>query len=322
VWVGNPAAGSTVSTDDPFPAPARTSGTWQTIRSGHVLVFLADTPGNWFAGNVLDWVPHKLGMAGSVRIWRLDRTITSGDAMPNKLDDASFSTIGVGHTLIYLDGDRVLDWEPASGRARVWQYDRSRTNRDPLPTKVTENTWATIRTGHQLVYLGGDLVLDWEGASGDVRVWRYDRSLSGNVDPLPTQETGDNWAAKIPSGRLLHYLAGDRALEWDPGSGQERIWDFDRPLMPNAQFQAMLNGDIATAVGWVAAAQTALAAYQGAVIGGGAVDPANVDSAEEWQPAYATLTSQQAITNPSSYAAFAHNIATGIDLRFGNEPWQ
>ena len=429
VWVAASAVGATT---DPYQATARTSGTFATIRTGHALVYLADTPGNWFEGNVLD-----LALATKVvRIYRYQRAITSGDPMPTKRNHATFFSIGAGHTLIYLDHDRVLDWEPANGRARVWAYDRARTTTDPLPTKVSEVTWITNRTGFQLLYLGGDLLLFWNETNGDVFVYRYDRSMSGeNVDPFPILEMQDSWTGEIAAGRRLHYLGGDRVLDWDPATGHERIWDVDRPMMPAAQFQTMLTRDIATARTWVISAQVALVAYQAGLISGihdmqwlatdaallthfhaqnhpagvqaalsailttynhvlarlatgtGSISqvskqqavtdlggPANYtrgytfpnlsthltpayrpldtignlaldgagdklraailihetvhfvgnnpDSAAEWQDAYNTLDPQLAVTNPSSYAAFAHHILTGVDLRFGNVPWE
>jgi hypothetical protein len=37
----------------------------------------------------------------------------------------------------------------------------------------------------------------------------------------------------------------------------------------------------------------------------------NWDSAAEWSPFYSTLSSDQAIKNPSNYAAFADNVFPG-----------
>lgn len=425
VWVRHGAIGAT---GDPYPN-VRNSGTWASIRKGHELVYLADTPGSTTGGNVLDWEPGTR----KVRIWRWDRSIGTGDPMPQLLNQSRFTTIKTGHTLIYLDHDRVLDWEPATGRGRVWAYDRSQSASDPLPTKVTDVTWVTIRLPHQLVYVGGDLVLDWDEGSGDVRVWRYDRSLTGDVDPLPTLEMQHNWTGKIQPGRRLIYLGGDQILDWDPATGHERIWDFDRPMMPASQFSAMLSVDSGVAAQWVAAAEVALKAYQTGLasgvhdaswqatdaalsihfhvhahpagvqtavtevqghyasifhrlihdmssitqvskaqamseihnkyvrgqtlagtythltpayrpfdtIGQHSLDGAgpklraailihetahfvglNKDHAEEWNPNYATLPSEKAVKNPSSYAAFAHHVHTGVDLRFGLKPWE
>ncbi|MDR6413318.1 hypothetical protein [Pseudarthrobacter sulfonivorans] len=428
VWVGEPAPGATA---DPYRPAARTEGNFATIRAGHTLTHLADTPGNWSEGNVMD-----LELATkNVRIYRYHRGITSGDPIPTKVNSARFFSIGQGHTLIYLDHDRVLDWEPATGRARIWNYDRARTTTDPLPTKVTETVWDGVLSNYQVLYLGGDLLLFWNQTSGRVTVWRYDRSLSGdNTDPFTVLEMEDSWAGEIAAGRIIHYLGGDRVLDWDPATGHERIWDFDRPMMAAPAFQAMLNRDIATARTWVVSAQAAIAAYQLGLVSGvhdvqwlatdaallthfhaqnhaGGIQAAlsailttynlvlarlttgtssfsqvskqqavthlgsrakytrgytfrdvathltpsyrpfdtignsgldgagdklraaiiihetvhfvgnNPDSATEWEPGYATLTAEQAVTNPSSYAAFAHHILTNHDLRFGNEPW-
>lgn len=428
VWIAEPAPAATA---DPYQGAVQTSGAWTSIRNGHALVYLADTPGNWYEGNVLDLDPATK----VVRIYRYRRAIYSGDPMPVKLNHATFFSIGAGHQLIYLDHDRVLDWEPASGRARVWLYDRSRTTSDPLPTKVSEVTWATIRTGHQLLYIGGDLLLDWNETTGEVFVWRYDRSMSGDdVDPFPILEMQHSWTGKIAAGRRLHYLGGDRILDWDRATGHERIWDLDRPMMPSAQFQAMLAQDIATALSWVVGAQAAIVAYQSGLLSGvhdaqwfdtdaallthfhaqnhpSGIDSAlstilttydlvqqrltigtgsiaqvskpqavtdlggpanytraytvpntytritpayrpfdtignlgldgagdklraailihetvhfvgnNPDSAAEWEGGYNTLAPSLAVTNPSSYAAFAHHILHG-DLRFGDVPWE
>ena len=428
VWVAKPAPNAT---EDPYQNAARTTGAFSTIRSGHTLVSLADTPGAWFEGNVLD-----LEFATKVvRIYRYQRTITSGDPMPAKLNQATFFSIGTGHTLIYLDHDRVLDWVPATGNARVWNYDRARTTQDPLPTKVSEVTWVTIRSGFQLAYLGGDLLLFWNETNGDVFVYRYDRTMTGDdVDPFPILEMQDSWAGEIAAGRKILYLGADRVLDWDPATGHERIWDFDRPVMPAAQFQIMLNQDIASGLTWVVSAQAALVAYQAGLLTGihdmqwlatdaalfthfhaqnhsGGIQAAlsailntfnlvfnrlttgtasivqvskqqaladlgglekytrgytfpggstrmtpayrpfdtignpgldgagdklraaivihetvhfvgnNPDSALEWQDAYNILAPELAVTNPSSYAAFAHHILTGQDLRFGLLPW-
>ncbi len=47
---------------------------------------------------------------------------------------------------------------------------------NPFPgDPVVEGAWGTIRAGHELVYLGGDRVLDWEPATGNYRIWTYDR---------------------------------------------------------------------------------------------------------------------------------------------------
>jgi hypothetical protein len=57
---------------DPFPLPPVTEGAWDTIRTGHELIFLGNATGGTLSNvpegttDVLDWVPAT----GSYRIWR------------------------------------------------------------------------------------------------------------------------------------------------------------------------------------------------------------------------------------------------------------
>jgi len=61
-------------------------------------------------------------------------------------------------------------------------------------------------------------------------------------------------------------------LDWDPATGHHRIWNFDRPPMPAARFDPMLNVDLDLAARWVAVAQERIVAHQVA-LGGGQADP-------------------------------------------------
>ena len=80
--------------------------------------------------------------------------------------DGTWQTVRTGHSLIYLRSNRILDWEPASGHYRIWDYDENATNSNPLKwPPVTKGTWATIRTGHELVFIRPiDKMLDWESS--------------------------------------------------------------------------------------------------------------------------------------------------------------
>jgi hypothetical protein len=425
VWLRDTHAGPTA---DPFRVTPRTSGAWATIRTGHRLVWLASEPGDWFAGNVLDWVPDTGGA-----IYLLDRSVTSGDPMPSLLNIGTWA-IPQQRTLIYLDHDRVLDWDSTTGNAIVWGYDRTVVDGDPMPDLITQTTWDTVLQDHQLVYLGGDLLLFWNQTTGSVQVWRYDRSARGEVDPFPTLAMEDSWAGEIDASHVVVYLGGDLALEWDPATGQERVWSLDRPMMPADQFAAMLSSDIALAIQWITVARQRLQSFAAGLASGahdsdfdataaalathfhaqthpagtvaavatilntynliftrlttgaasitqvskedairdlqgvenytrGYTFPGNAtrltpayrpvdtvgsfgldgagprlraailiheathfvgnnpDSALEWQPAYDTLDPQLAVTNPASYAGFAHQVFENWDLRFGNEPW-
>jgi hypothetical protein len=72
---------------DPLPGPAVQSGTWSTVRTGHVLIPL----GNY----VLDWVPDN----GGYRLWKFDPH--SHDPLPGPaVQSGTWSTILTGHSLI------------------------------------------------------------------------------------------------------------------------------------------------------------------------------------------------------------------------------
>jgi hypothetical protein len=263
-WVPSPGGVTTSAVPEPYNPTPRTTGAFRTIATGHALSYLAHSPGNFLEGNMLDLE----GATKRVRIFRFERFIATGDPMPVKVNDSRFSTIGTGHELIYLDRDRVLDFEPAIGRVRVWEYNRNRPDSDPLPTKVTEQTWGGF-VGHRLTYLGGDLLLDWDPIEGGVVVWRYDRIVSGDdVDAFPTEEMRDDWSQWLPPDRKLCYLGNDLVLEREPATGFVRIWDFDRPVMPDFHFLPMLSGDRALAASWVAGAIGAISAYQAGIFTG------------------------------------------------------
>lgn len=202
---------------DPLPNPAIVQGTWQTIRSGHVLVSLP--------GRVLDWEPAT----GHYRLWRYDPAITgNADPLPgNPVTEGTWQTIRSGHELIALGPDRVLDWEPASGHHRIWRFDPN-AHGDPLPgAPVSEGTWKTIRTGHRLIPLGGNRVLDWEPATGHLRIWNYDPNFTGQGDPLPGNAVVDHTWVTIRSGHELLPLSADRILDWEPATGHYRVWAYD-----------------------------------------------------------------------------------------------
>src|SRR5947208_13869898 len=77
---------------------------------------------------------------------------------------------------------------------------------DPLPgNPVVTGAWSSIRTGHELVYLGKDVVLDWQPLTGAYRLWHYDSSLTGAVDPFPAAITSGTWGS-IRTGHKLVYL--------------------------------------------------------------------------------------------------------------------
>ena len=154
--------------------------------------------------------------------------IVEADPFTDKIVYGNWSSIKSGHELIYLGGDRVLDWVPETGEYRIWRYDRSKTGKaDPFTDKIVYGNWSSIKSGHELIYLGGDRVLDWVPETGEYRIWRYDRSKTGKADPFTDKIVYGNWSS-IKSGHELIYLGGDRVLDWVPETGEYRIWRYDR----------------------------------------------------------------------------------------------
>jgi hypothetical protein len=207
----------TVSSGDPLPS-AIVQGTWGSIRAGHELI--------WLGGDhLLDWEPAS----GAFRVWWVDRDArASADMLPSVVTKGTWASIQASKRLVYLGHDALLDWEPASGRFRIWRYDRNGGGADPLPGQpLCEGVWQSVRTGHELVPCGEDAVLDWVPDAGNFRFWRLDHSARGQGDPLPTELASGNWES-IRSGHRLVYLGGDRVLDWEPASGAYRIWTLAR----------------------------------------------------------------------------------------------
>jgi len=207
----------TVSSGDPLPS-AIVQGTWGSIRGGHELIGLGDE-------HLLDWEPAS----GAFRVWWVERSARgSADVLPQVVAKGTWASIQASKRLVYLGQDALLDWEPSSGRFRIWHYDRSCRGEDPLPGRpLAEGVWQSIRTGHELIACGEDAILDWVPDAGNYRLWRLDRSARGQADPLPAEIASGNWAS-IRSGHRLVYLGGDRVLDWEPASGAYRIWTFAR----------------------------------------------------------------------------------------------
>ena len=156
------------------------SGTWVTVRTGHELVHLGNN-------RVLDWVPA----ARTWNVWPYESLAIDGDPLPAPaIKSGIWSTIQSGHTLIYMGGDLMLDFVPATGAYRLFAAEWAQPDFLPGPA-ITKGTWGTIRDQvvdgvlqqHRLVYLGSDRVLDWVPQDRSFRVWKLDRRGT-RQDPL------------------------------------------------------------------------------------------------------------------------------------------
>ncbi len=211
---------------------------WSTIDSGHELIWLGrDLQADPHSTDdlVLDWAPST----GDYRLYRVDLEGTKSDGTtPDILPEPSltkgnWTSIRAGKKLVYLGGNRVLGWEPATGNFRIWVLDRAAAtpNGDPLPNLEVQGTWDTLRDGHRIINLGGDRVLTWLPATGWYRVWRYDRSVRGNGDPLVSPPLVEGHLQDIGADHELIWLGGRDVLDWQPGSGAYRIRSFDRTVV-------------------------------------------------------------------------------------------
>lgn len=209
------------ATGDPLPAPAITENTWESIRGDHQLIHLGK---DW----VLDWVPSS----GDFRVFLIERDpAADADPLPGSpICFGNWAGIRTGHELVYLGGDRLLDWQPNTKRFRVWLINRAATgNTDPIPgVPQTDGLWTSVDADHRLISLGNDRVLDWVPSTGDYRLWRHDPLTVGAADPLPAPPLNQGRWSSIRSDRRLIPVGNDRVLDWKPSTGDYRVWRYDR----------------------------------------------------------------------------------------------
>jgi len=209
---------------------------WKTINADHELIWLGRdlrTDPDATDDLVLDWTPAT----GDYRVYRVDLEGTKSDGKtPDILPEpplarGNWTSIRTGKKLIYLGGDRVLDWEPATGDFRTWVLDRgaASANSNPLPSLEVQGNWESIREGQRIINLGGDRVLTWSPATGWYRIWCYDRSVKGTGDPLVSPPLVQGAWQDI-DGHELVWLGGRHVLDWQPGSSAYRIRTFDRTV--------------------------------------------------------------------------------------------
>lgn len=148
----------------------QTNGLWSSIDERHRLVSLG-------GDRVLVWEPGN----GSFRIFRHDpAALGAADPLPGPpLAQGRWTGRDSSHELVYLGGDRVLDWVPDTGRFQVLAYDRTAAA-DPFAGEphIAAGQWTSIRSGHQLVYLDGDRVVDFEPGNGSYHLWIYERAVT------------------------------------------------------------------------------------------------------------------------------------------------
>ena len=148
------------NTKDCLPANAVSTGKWESVRDGHVLVPMKD-------GKVIDWVPDN----GTWRLWNYDPTNTKDCLPANAVSTGKWISLDDDHTLVPMHDGRVLDWVN-DGSWRLWNYDPT-NKKDCLPANaVALGEWISIDGDHTLVPMHDGRVLDWQ-TDGTWRLWNY-----------------------------------------------------------------------------------------------------------------------------------------------------
>jgi hypothetical protein len=226
---------------DPLPSPAIKSGIWSTIESGHTLIYLG-------GDLVLDFVPAT----GAYRLFAADWS--QADFLPGPAKTkGTFATIrdevvdGVPqqHRLVYLGGDRVLDWVPQDHSFRVWKLDRRGTRQDPLlgipvaqaggsvsEQPLAEGVFADpgMNGDTQIITISSNEVLIFHADTGKWKVMLYDRTVL-SPEPFTDSPRSGTWTS-IRLGHVLLWLGElgrGQLLDWEPVTGKYRLFP-DVPL--------------------------------------------------------------------------------------------
>ncbi len=132
--------------------------------------------------------------------------------------------IGPCHDVVWLGGDRMLDWFSPKGVYRFYEGRLPYEGEELRPAE--EGSWPS-RIGRRFAWLGGDQVLEWEPGRDVYTVWR---SVFGSKphDPKRSREflqapiaTGF-WDEDAEGG--VTYLGRGCVLSADPSAGGYRLW--------------------------------------------------------------------------------------------------
>jgi hypothetical protein len=97
----------------------------------------------------------------------------------------------------------------------------------------TEGSWGSFKADQYLVYLGAQRLLDYERLTGNYRVWHFDRSASGDEDPLPLPVVAEGQSDALKE-RNIAYLGGELLMSYDLGSGNYSFIFYERNVTGDA----------------------------------------------------------------------------------------
>jgi len=203
-----------------FPGQSLTEGVWNVAGPDDRLTYLGDS-------RLLAWEP-RIGQY-KVQQYHLDPSRRANLLSAQSIAEGTLEPSIFDRRLIHLEANRVLVWEPATGRYQFWRYNPAltRTTNSFPGEPVAAGIWPTIRTGHELLYLGYRRLLDWEPATGQYRIWRYDPMVAGNNNPLVGDPVAEGVFDTIRAGHQLISLDDNHLLDWQPQTGQYRLWRFE-----------------------------------------------------------------------------------------------
>jgi hypothetical protein len=144
------------------------------------------------------------------------------EPFPGRLvSDGLWDDIGSGDRLVYLGTNRLLGWNPGSGRYQIWRFDPSLTGAaGAFPgQRLIEGTLPAARTGPNLTFLGGRDLLNWETDTGQYNVQQYSLDTSQRAARLALETRAEGTLRATTGERRLIYLGDNRVLEWEPASG-------------------------------------------------------------------------------------------------------
>jgi phospholipase C len=108
---------------DPLPAAVTPQGAWLTIQAGHELIPVG--------GYVIDWEITNANYS----IWQFDAQDKNPLSYP-AIQSGNWKALGIDkkHSLVVI-GEYVLDWVPADGSYRLWEFDPTCENALKGPVK-------------------------------------------------------------------------------------------------------------------------------------------------------------------------------------------
>lgn len=150
--------------------------------------------------------------------------------------DCSF---GGAQELTFLDADRVLHYEPSSGRYKVLKFSNKGGNGKSctglLMPPISEGTWS--RRGAKFTYLGAGELLEWDSGAGSFSIHHCSTEggdyKEGHPMPCDGVKVAGTWA-KLAGLSQVAYLGGDRVMLFDQNSGVFAIHQVDREAMGSA----------------------------------------------------------------------------------------